>query len=131
MALVYIAGYVTRKVSELTESKLLDVTTFYFEKYGSYRDKLDRGGLNIPNDCACQWTFFANILFIYLFFMAFKDKICRKSLSRIFVQLSEHHEFGMSEIHSKTLANIIIFNYCTANCPRSTKEAKQKVLKLC
>ena len=126
MALVYIAGYVTRKVGELTESKLLDVTTFYFEKYGSYTDKLDRGGLNIPNDCACQWTFFANILF-----MAVKDKICRKSLSRIFVQISEHHEFGMSEIHSKTLANIFINNYCTANCPRSTKEAKQKVLKLC
>jgi len=60
--------------------------------------------------------------------MAVKDKICRKSLSLIFVQISEHHGFGMSEIHSKTLANIFINNYCTAKCPRSTKEAKQKVL---
>ena len=35
-ALVYIAGYVTRKDEELSEKDLLDVTTFYFEKYGSY-----------------------------------------------------------------------------------------------
>ena len=42
-ALVYIAGYVTRKDEELPEKDLLDVTTFYFEKYGSYTDELDRG----------------------------------------------------------------------------------------
>ena len=76
MALVYIAGYVTRKDSELTESELLDVTTFYFGKYGEYTDNLDRGGLNIPNDSACQWTFFS-----YSLFVGVKDKVCRSSLS--------------------------------------------------
>ena len=49
--------------------------------------------------------FFANILF-----MAVKDKICRKSLSRIFVQLSEHHEFG---IQKSTQKRLLTFSFLT------------------
>ena len=48
MALVYIAGYVTRKDKELSEIDMMEVTTFYYKKYGSYTDELDRGQLNIP-----------------------------------------------------------------------------------
>ena len=43
MALVYIAGYVTRKDKELSEIDMMEVTTFYYKKYGSYTDELDRG----------------------------------------------------------------------------------------
>ena len=59
MALFHIAGYVTRKDDELSEDEMLNVTTFYARKYGSYTDRLDRGQSNIPNDRACQWTFFS------------------------------------------------------------------------
>ena len=47
MALVYIAGYVTRNDKDLSET-MMEVTTFYYKKYGSYTDELDRGQLN---DC--------------------------------------------------------------------------------
>ena len=64
MSLVYIAGYITRKDPELSENQLLGQTTFYYQKYGKFIDSLDRGGLNIPSDCCCQWTIFYFILFI-------------------------------------------------------------------
>ena len=62
-ALVYIAGYVTRKDEELPEKDLLEVTTFYFEKYGSYTDELDRGQFNIPTDSACQYNAICYMLY--------------------------------------------------------------------
>ena len=63
IALVYIAGYVTRKDTELSEKDLLSQTTFYHQKFGDYLDSLDRGSLNIPSDCSRQWTFFCYIMF--------------------------------------------------------------------
>ena len=36
MALVHIAGYVTRKDQVLPEEELLDVTTFYHQRFGGY-----------------------------------------------------------------------------------------------
>ena len=56
MSLVHIAGYVARKDDEEVEDAYL-----YYEKYGSYTQTLDRGGLKKPNDVICQWVFF----FIY------------------------------------------------------------------
>ena len=53
-ALVYIAGYVTRNDGEVDDETLFDQTTFYHQEFGSYTDALDRGGLNIPSDRACQ-----------------------------------------------------------------------------
>ena len=52
MPLVYIAGHVTRKDREVTENELLEQTIFYYKKYGKYTDSVDRGGLNVPSDCA-------------------------------------------------------------------------------
>ena len=51
MALVYIAGDVTRKDRDLSEANMMEVTTFYYKTYGSYNDELDRGQLNIPTVC--------------------------------------------------------------------------------
>ena len=54
MSLCHMAGYVTRKDPEETEEHLLETTTFYFEKYGKFTDSLDRRGLKVPTDTACQ-----------------------------------------------------------------------------
>ena len=125
MALFHIAGYVTRKDDELSEDEMLNVTTFYARKYGSYTDRLDRGQLNIPNDRACQWTFFSFILFNTL-----KDKVCRTSLSTILLKISDHHLFAMTLPNCRILSNIFIKNFCLASTPRTSKEACLKVLKL-
>ena len=125
MSLVHIAGYVTRKDIELTEEQMLETTTFYYQKYGKYTDTLDRGWLNVPTDNACQWTFFA-----YLMFNAVKDHVCRKSLSTIFVDISNTFGFGMNSHHSRILSNILFNNHCKLMNPRSTKQTKLKVLKL-
>ena len=125
MALLYIAGYVTRKDTEVSESGMLDVTTFYSQKYGSYTNELDRGQLNIPDDCASQWTFFS-----YIVFLIIKEKVCRKSLMQVLMMISDHYNFGMLSVHARILSNVLLNNYCSDSTPRSSKEAGQKVLKL-
>ena len=63
MALDHIAGYVTRKDPAPTEDDMLDVTTFYFQKFGGYVDDYDQGHLNFPTDMAAQWSIFCEIMF--------------------------------------------------------------------
>ena len=123
--LVYIAGYITRKDKELTEVSLLEQTTFYYQKYGQYTNSLDRGGLKVPSDRACQW-----IIFCFLVFNIVKDSVCRKSFSHIALTLSDMFDFEMEEKHARTLSNILINNHCSAATPRSTKEPALKKLKL-
>ena len=57
-SLVYIAGYVIRKDTNLKEDSFR-----YFEKYGGFTSSLSRGGLVQAGDCACQWTIFCYIAF--------------------------------------------------------------------
>ena len=78
MAIVYIAGYVTRKDKDFSETDTMEVPTFYYKKHGSYTDELDRGQLNISIDCTCQGTFLS-----YIIFYSIKKNVCRKSLSEI------------------------------------------------
>ena len=125
MSLVHIAGYVTRNDEALDEDHLLDVTTFYYQKYGDFTKELDRGGLNIPSDSSCQWS-----IFCYLMFNQVKHSVCQKSLSNLFMVVSDMHTFNMKRNHARILSNIFFKNHCVQNTPCSTKEAKQKVLKL-
>ena len=86
---------------------------------------MDRGGLNEPTDNACQWAFLC-----YIMFNEVKERVCRKSLTDIFMLVSDTHNFGMQKVHCRILANFFFKNYCKDMNPRSTKEASQKVLKL-
>ena len=52
MSLVYIAGYICRNDNESDDTKL------YFEKFGSFTESINRGGLHIPNDNVCQFCIF-------------------------------------------------------------------------
>ena len=125
MAMVHIAGYVTRKDPAPTEEEMLDVTTFYHQKYGGYVDDYDRGQLNIPTDKAVQWSLFCEIIF-----ESVKNHVCQSSLTDIFDQVSKHYQFGMTTRHSRILANIMLNRFCRESTPRSGKETKQKVIKL-
>lgn len=123
--LVYVAGYVTRKDKELDEMSLLEQTTFYYQKYGDYTNSLDRGGLNIPSDRACQWTILSFILFNVV-----KDSVCRKSFCKLTMALSDNFDFEMEERHGRIISNIFLKNFCYSSTPRSSKEPALKVLKL-
>ena len=120
--LLYIAGYVTFKHPERED---IGQTSFYFEKYGGYLESLDRGGLTVSSDRACQWTFFS-----YIVFNLVKDCVCRASFMKIALTLSDMFEFMMEERHSRILANIFLKNYVRGATPRSTKEPSLKRLKL-
>ena len=78
-SLVYIAGYITRKDNKSSGE---EDTFLYFERYGSYTRALNRGGLSIPGDSACQWT-----IFCYIIFNLIKDHVCRVSLIDIFQKI--------------------------------------------
>lgn len=123
ISLCHIAGYVTRH-DILSDDELFSCTNFYFQKYGTYTKSLDRGGLNVPTDKACQWTFLC-----YIMFNSVKDLVCRKSLANIMMMISDAHGFEMKRSHGNTLCNIFFKNYCVEVTPRSTKEPKKKALK--
>ena len=120
--LVYIAGYVARHDTSVAED-----TNYYYEKYGGYTNNVNRGGLKIPGDAVCQW-----VILCFIMFNIVRTKICRKSLMTIFQSIADHHIYGFSacEDFSRTLANILINNYCSASTPRLGKESKQKIIKL-
>ena len=123
--LFYISGYVTRH-DDIDENELLQTTTmFYYEKYGQFTKDLDRGGLKIPTDKTCQW-----VNFCFLLFNAVRDRICRRSLSCIFLKISKLYSFDMTRKNAEVLSNIFISNYCRTCTPRSGKEPSQKILKL-
>lgn len=123
--LVYIAGYITRKDPEEDELSQLDQTTFYFQQFGKYTDSLDRGGLNIPSDRACQWT-----IFCYVLFNVVKASVCQRSFMKIAMTVSDELQFQMEERHARIISNIFLRNFCCASTPRSTKEPALKCLKL-
>ena len=125
MTLVYIAGYVSRNDEVLNENELLGHTAFYFHKYGRYTKFLDRGGLKLPSNRACQWVFFC-----FIMFHSVKNFVCRKSLTNVFWLVTEFYEFGMNEHHCITLSNIFLNKLCIKTTPRSGKEPAIKVLKL-
>ena len=97
MALVYIAGYFRRNDNQPSECE----THFYYEKYGKYTNLTDRGKQKVPSDHTCQWLFFCFILF-----HTTKEKVCYKSLSNIFMLISECHFFNMEKKHASIFANI-------------------------
>ena len=121
-ALVYITGYVTRKDNIGTDSTH---TFFYYEKCGQFTQYLNRRGLNIPNDAACQWC-----VFCFFLFLVVKKNVCRKSLSDIFQFVSEFYMFDMTLVHCHSLANILLNRLCKSETPLSSKEPAQKLLKL-
>ena len=125
MSLFHIAGYVSRK-DVPSDEDLFNVTTFYAERYGGYTNELDRGHLNIPDDKCTQWTFLCYIMFTVL-----KDKVCRKSLSEVFDELSDDFGFGMKTYHSRTLSNVLLNNFCKVSTPRDSKQSSSvKIAKL-
>lgn len=121
-AVVYIAGYISRK-----DEKCDDDTFLYYEKFGSYTQNLSRGKLNIPNDDKCQWCVFCYILFLVT---TIQSNVCQKSLSGIFLYVSDFYHFNMKASHCNVLANILLSKLCKAVTPTSHKEPAQKLLKL-
>ena len=114
MALFHIAGYIVRK------DEVSDDTYSYHEKCGNFTDDLNRGGLQIPGDSACQWTFYC-----YIMFHEVVNAVCRTSLSNLINSLNMQRKLGM------IMANVLFKNYCYLYySPRSEKEPKQTFLKL-
>ena len=100
---------------------MLDVTTFYQERFGRCTENIDCGQLNIPSDCASQWTFVFHV----------KTSMWQRSLSRIFMLVSEYHNFDMKGNHARILSNILINNFCKQFTSRCTKESSLKdIIKL-
>ena len=119
-SLVYIAGYVKRR-----DTSFKDDTYCYFEKYGQYTSSLSRGGLVEAGDSACQWA-----IFCYISFKLVCDKICRNSLSEIFLDISQYYNFEMTQQNCFVMSNILLNNFCKVTNKPSDKEPKQKLLKL-
>ena len=99
MSLIHITGYLTQSDKERTDYELLDQTTFYYQKYGQF--STDHIFDNRTTDNSCQWTFFC-----FVIFQIVKDHVCRKSLSSIFMIISDYYSLDMEEHHCVILSNI-------------------------
>ena len=124
MALVHVAGYVTRN-DDVADDDLFEVDMKYYRKYGTFTQSIDRGGLNLPSDTACQWTFYS-----FIMFNAAKYRVCRTSLSKLFMMISDSYCLNMKKVHAMILSNVFLKNHCLQSTPRSNKERRQKILKL-
>ena len=104
MSLVYIAGYICRNDNESDDTKL------YFEKFGSFAESINRGGLHIPNDNLCQFCIFS-----YIIFHEVVNKVCRNSLCNILMLVSDIYSLNMERdmeelcqiFYSKTRVNCL------------------------
>ena len=81
--------------------------------------------LMIPDDSVCQWTIFS-----YILFHEVVNDCCCTSLCNLLMMIAEFYSFYVSRQHDIMLCNILFNNYCILYSPLSTKEPKQKVLKL-
>ena len=118
-SLVNFAGYLCRHDEESSDTKI------YYRKYGHFTESINRGGLAIPSDSVCQFCMFS-----YILFHEIVNKTCRKSLTNALMSIWESYSLNMEKKHGKILSNILFNNHSKLFCPRSTKEPKQKVLKL-
>ena len=59
-----------------------------------------------------------------------KTGVCRKSLMKIFQDISDNYEFSAKKCHCKILAKILLNLYYKKSTPRSRKKCQQKVAKL-
>ena len=121
IGIVYIAGYVARKFQEVDS----DDTIEYYKKYGTYLDKLNKGGLCIPRDGIVQWS-----LFCFISFSTFSQPICRNFVVTTFLRIAEKYYFYIDEKQCRILCNIFMKNMSVINTPGSSKETQLKVLKL-
>ena len=96
-SLVYITGYVFRR--DVDEE---DDTFLYFNKYGTFNITINRGGLKIPGDTGCEWTFMCYVLFNFVGV----SKICRYSLSCLFLDVAFLRDFTSIKREHATIANI-------------------------
>ena len=110
MALIYIAGYIVRK-------DYIEDTFKYHQKYGAFVNDLNRGGLTIPGDSACQWSFYC-----YVMFREVANYTCRKSLCNILMIISECYWFNMERKHGMIMPNILFNNHSHLYTPRSSKD---------
>ena len=121
-SIIYISGYVQRK----NGSEGDDDTFFYYQKFGEYFNKLDRGGLVAPNDSIVQW-----VSLCFIFFNQVTGVVCRNFLIKHFLYIAEKYDIdSILEKHCRTLANIFLKNSSKLNSPHSAKEANLKVIKL-
>ena len=51
-------------VRYVSHNNLVNEATFsYYEKFGDFSRDINRGGLKVPGDTACQWTIYSYIFF--------------------------------------------------------------------
>ena len=74
-------------------------------------------------------TLFADGSFTVMFHEV-ANHCCRKSLCKVMQTISDLYELNIKNTYLLRLSNIFFNNYCSLYLPKSTKEPRQKILKL-
>ena len=58
----------------------------------------------------------------FVMFNAAKYRVCRTSLSKLFMMISDSYGLNMKNVHSMILSSAFLKNHCLQSTPRSNKE---------
>ena len=118
MGLVYTAGYIVGKDENGNDA---DDSHFYYNKYGSFTDNLNRGSVRLSGDAVCHW-----VINGYIMFNEVVNHCCRKLLRRILLNISELYVFQIKHTYLQKFANILFNCYCSLYIPKCTSKNLDK-----
>ncbi len=125
--LIYVAGYVQRRISDETECS---DTYEEYEKYRHYLDTVNRGGLVIPEDSVVYFVYYSYIAFTCLSTNAVPCYTatyrCCKAVCSEYKLLYAYNQ----RIAARTMSNILLNNFTKRFEAPSGNEPKIKVAKL-
>ena len=85
---------------------------------------MNRGSLKIPHDSVCEWVMYGYVMFHEVVEVTFRISLCK-----ILVNISKCYNLKI-EVTCCYFCKHIVQNYYYLYSPKSTKEPKQKMLKL-
>ena len=115
VVLICIAGYIFHKDERL-------MTQFFIMK--NMIKIIDLGGLNIPVDMVCQWTFYS-----YFLFHEVVNDTYRTPLFNLVMMILEYDNLNIDRNHGSAVANIILKNHSYLYFVHFERELKSKILK--
>ena len=89
--LLFITGYVTRKLPNLSNQLEEEDTTDEYLKYGQLIEQQNRGGLSIPRD---RLVFFTYYCYVAFFLQQDLEQTCQKTYIDYFVEINDYVDRG-------------------------------------
>ena len=109
-ALIFIAGYVTNQLPNLSNQLEEEDTVEEYVKYGQFTEQQNRGGLSIPRD---RLSFFAYYCYIAFYLQQEIQGTCQKRYLDYFIEINNYVDLVPRDISKvcSILSNTFLNNW--------------------